>query len=192
MSFHPIESVASEIRADLAQGKWACPKIDLDKLSEKFYKRLQEKCTAYTGLVQSLNVPYLIACFFTFDNYYGDVTRGMILDNLHSAASGFFRAGEDGYSDVSGLVTFYEDNLRWCPPDSVATVYVFDYDENPHAARRCGFATGDYYPPMSIKKRDHYKLCVRRFRKEIDQVEFERLVEELQARDRARLSPEST
>ena len=163
------------------------PKIDLEKLSEKFYKRLQEKCTAYTGLVQSLNVPYLVACFFTFDNYYGDVTRGMILDNLHSAASGFFRASENGYPDVSGLVTFYEDNLPWYPPDSVATVYVFDYDENPHAARRCGFVTREYYPPMSIANRDHYKLCVRRFREEIDQFEFERQIEELQARDRAAL-----
>src|SRR5271166_3098835 len=92
MNFHPLQAVEAEIRRDLAKGDLARPKIDIDveKLSEKFCKRLQEKCTAYTGLVQSLNVPYLVACFFTFDNYYGDVTRGLILDNLHCADSGFF------------------------------------------------------------------------------------------------------
>ena len=35
MSFHPIESVESEIRAVLAEGKWACPKIDFDRRHEQ-------------------------------------------------------------------------------------------------------------------------------------------------------------
>src|SRR5271166_963662 len=62
MNFHPLQAVEAEIRRDLAKGDLARPKIDIDveKLSEKFCKRLQEKCTAYTGLVQSLNVPYLV------------------------------------------------------------------------------------------------------------------------------------
>jgi hypothetical protein len=191
MNFHPTEAVESQIRADLAQRNWACPNIDLGKLSEKFYSRLQEKCTAYIGLVQSLNIPYLVACFFTFDNYYGEETKRMIQENLHSAASGFFRAGEEGYPDVSGLVTFYEPAIRFFPPDSVATLYTFDYDENPHAVRQCGFAVGDYFPPMSVARRDHYKLGVRLFREEIDYPEFERLRDELLARDRASLTLEN-
>jgi hypothetical protein len=185
MNFHPTEAVESQIRADLAQQNWARPNINLVKLSEKFYSRVQEKCTAYTGLVQSLNIPYLVACFFTFDNYYGEETTRMIQENLHSAASGFFRAGEEGYPDVSGLVTFFEPAIRFAPPDSVATRYTFDYDENLHAVRRCGFAVGDYFPPMAVAKRDHYKLLVRLYRREIDFTEFERLRDELHARDRA-------
>ena len=168
MNFHPLEAVEAEIRGDLAKGNWCARRLTSRAFRKVLQAAAREVHRLY-GLVQSLNVPYLVACFFTFDNYYGDVTRGMILDNLHSAASGFFRASENGYPDVSGLVTFYEDNLPWYPPDSVATVYVFDYDENPHAARRCGFVTREYYPPMSIANRDHYKLCVRRFREEIDQ-----------------------
>ena len=184
MTFHPLEAVESEIRRNLDQGKPACPKIDLDKLSQKFFSRLKDKCTAYTELVRSRNVPYLVACFFTFDNWYDDATKRMIKDNLHSAASGFFRdkTGEGCYPDVSGLVTFYEDDVQFFPPDSVATIYVFDYDKNPHAVRPCGFPPSEYYPPMAINKRDYYKLCVQLGRKEIDKSEFHRLLQELRAR----------
>ncbi len=173
-TFHPLKEVEAEIRRNLDQGKPACPAIDFDRLSDKFFGRLQEKITDYTTLVQSLDVPYLVACFFTFDNWYDGETKKMILNNLHDASAGFFRdkTGQGSYPDVSGLVTFYEDDMRFLPPDSVEYIYTFDYNKNPHAARPCAFPAGVYYPPMAVKNRDHYKLCVRRGRKEIDLPEF--------------------
>ncbi len=191
-SFHPPQSVESQILKELDQGKSAKIALDkryLDKLSQKLFSNLYDKCTCYTDLVRSANVPYLVACFFAFDASYEEETNAIILENLQSMSSGFFRgkAGVHCYPDVSGLVTFHEPNLLFFPPDSVATLYAFDYYWNPHADRPCAFPVGEYYPPMSIKKSELYKICVRRGRGEIEQPEFESLLREYKARERAAL-----
>jgi hypothetical protein len=196
VSFHPLKEVESEIGKELAQGKPARINLDsryLDKLSKKFFDRLQEKCTCYRELVQSEEVPCLVACFFTFDNWLDEETERIITENLHSASSGFFRdkTGVQCYPDVSGLVTFYEPNLQFLPPDSVATLYAFDYHRNPQAVRPCAFPAGEYYPPMAIRESELYKICVRRGRKEIELQEFLRMLQELKARQRAALDLEN-
>jgi hypothetical protein len=187
MTFHPPKVMESQIHKELSESRTARINLDgpyLGKLSTKFFGNLQGKCTCYTELVQSEEVPYLVACFFSFDSWYDEESNEMIQDNLFSASEGFFRdkTGVQCYPDVSGLVTLYEPNLEFRPPESIATLYAFDYHRNPYAARPCAFPAGVYYPPMSVSKREFYKVCVRRGRGEIDLPECRRLLEELKAR----------
>ncbi len=128
-------------------------------------------------MAKSLNAPYVVGCYCFFNN---PVEVSTVMKSLHASDSGLFRAGDDGYPDVSGLVV-YDEKTLWGPPDTVANAYIFEYFPNPHAVRPFAFPAGHYYPPMSINKRQHYQLMVRFFSGEIGKDEYFRLVDALLA-----------
>jgi hypothetical protein len=183
-NFHADDKTESEIDAALAEGKWACPDVKEDAVSLRFHKAIWRKCGKYKDLAKSLDVPYVVGCFCYFNN---PVERSTVMENLHSADSGLFRGGDDeGYPDVSGLVVFDEKTL-WGPPDTVANAYIFEYFQNPHAIRQFAFPSGNYYPPMSISKREQYQLLVRFLSGAIDKSEYFRVLEALLSSDQSSL-----
>jgi hypothetical protein len=175
-NFHADPKTESEVEAELDEGIWDCPDAEDGGTSHRFHQTVWEKCGVYKELAKSLNVPYVVGCYCFFSN---PVERSTVLESLHSADSGLFRSGnEEGYPDVSGLVIFDEKTL-WFPPDAVANAYVFEYFPNPHAVRQFAFPVGNYYPPMSISKKEQYQLLVRFLSGEMDVPEYRRALEEL-------------